>query len=148
MKLLPVKQTIEENTEFKDSVICQENGLMMTIQFFNKIGYNPPWIGYFAEKEGQLVGSAAFKGISKDNSVEVAYGVFEAFRSQGIGTEICQALVLLALKKDSTIRITARTLPEENHSTQILKKNGFKLLGTVWDEEDGNVWEWLYKKNN
>jgi hypothetical protein len=38
-------------------------------------------------------------------------------------------------------------LPEENASTSILKKNGFVMLGTVWDDEDGNVWEWGYKRH-
>ncbi len=145
MKLLSIKQTIEENSEFMANPSC-ENSLMMTIEFFNKIGYNPPWIGYYAEKNGQLVGSGAFKGISKDKTVEVAYGVFPSFQSQGIGTEICKELVLLALKTDATVTITARTLPEENHSAKILSKNGFELLGLIWDEEDGDVWEWIYKK--
>jgi [ribosomal protein S5]-alanine N-acetyltransferase len=52
---------------------------------------------------------------------------------------------LLAIATDSEIKITARILSEENASTGILKKNGFVLLGTIWDEEDGNVWEWEYK---
>jgi hypothetical protein len=35
-------------------------------------------------------------------------------------------------------------LPEENFSTKILKKNGFKFSGVVNDAEDGDVWEWIY----
>ncbi len=35
---------------------------------------------------------------------------------------------------------------EENHSAKILRKNGFELMGLIWDEEDGDVWEWVYKK--
>ena len=146
MKLLPIKQTFEENEAFKDNPDC-ENSLLATVEFFNRIGYNPPWIGYYAEKNGHLVGSAAFKGISKDNAVEVAYGVFPQCRSQGIGAEICRQLVLLALKTDSTVKITARTFSKENHSAKVLRKNGFELLGTIWDEEDGDVWEWVYKQD-
>ena len=145
MTLLPIQQTLEANQHFAEITDYQDI-LLQTIQFFNKIGYNPPWIGYFAEKDGLMVGSAGFKGISKDNVVEVAYGTFPQYRSQGVGTEICRQLVLLALKTDSNIKITARTLPEENHSAKILRKNGFELLGTIWDEEDGDVWEWGYKK--
>ena len=145
MKLLPIKQTFEENEAFKDNPDC-ENSLLATVEFFNRVGYNPPWIGYYAEKDGHLVGSAAFKGLSKGNVAEVAYGVFPAFQSQGIGTEICRELVLLALKTDPTVIITARTSPEENYSAKILRKNGFQLAGLIWDEEDGNVWEWIYQK--
>lgn len=145
MKLLPIKRTFEENLTFKDDPNCKDS-LMMIIDFFNKIGYNPPWIGYYAEKDGQLVGSAAFKGISNDKTVEVAYGVFPMFQSQGIGAEIGRQLVLLALETDPLVKITARTLPEENHSAKILRKNGFELMGLIWDEEDGDVWEWVYKK--
>ena len=145
MKLLPIKQTIEENAQFMENPDC-ENSLKMTIEYYNKIGYNPPWVGYYAEMDGQLVGSAGFKGLSKDNSAEIAYGVFPAFQSQGLGSEICRQLVLLALKSDLTVNLTARTLPEESHSTKILTKNGFKLIGLIWDEEDGDVWEWVYRK--
>jgi len=37
-------------------------------------------------------------------------------------------------------------LPENNASAGILKRNGFIMGGKVWDEEDGDVWEWFYKK--
>lgn len=36
----------------------------------------------------------------------------------------------------------SQTLPEENASTSILKKLGFRLVGTVEHPEDGPVWEW------
>jgi RimJ/RimL family protein N-acetyltransferase len=72
-----------------------------------------------------LVGSAAFKGKPKEGRVEIAYGVFPHYQNQGIGTEICGQLVLLALETDPTVIVTARTLPEENYSTRILRKNNF-----------------------
>jgi hypothetical protein len=39
----------------------------------------------------------------------------------------------------------ARTLPEENYSTKILRKNGFEWQGIVVDDDDGDVWEWEFK---
>ena len=77
--------------------------------------------------------------------MEISYGTFRKHQGRGIGTEICRQLVLLSHKTDPEIKITARTLPEENASTHVLMKNGFVLPGTVWDDEDGNVWEWEYK---
>lgn len=146
MKLLPVHKTIEENQAFKDNPDCHES-LMPSIEFFNKIGYNPPWIGYYAEKDGQLVGACAvFKKNPQEGLVEIAYGTFAQYQNQGIASEMCRQLVALTLETDSSLKITAHTLPEENYSTRILRKNGFELSGIIWDEEDGDIWEWVYKK--
>ena len=135
-----------ENEVFGINPLCQES-LYMTIDFYKKIGFVPPWIGYYVEQNDDLVGCAAFKGQPVNETVEIAYGTFEQYRKQGIGTEICKHLVGLSLKTDPFVRITARTLPEENFSTRILKKNNFIFTGTVNDTEDGEVWEWLYKVN-
>ena len=146
LELIPIKQTIEENQEFINIENGQEEGLYMTIEYYKAIGFNPPWIGYYAKINDSLVGSAGYKGQPVNNKIEIAYGTFPNFRKQGIGTEICKELVDLALKTDPSLIITARTLPENNYSTKILKKNNFKLVGTVWDKDDGNVWEWVYSK--
>ena len=145
MELVPVGPTIEENEVFTGNPDCNEH-LQMTIDYFNKIGYQPPWIGYYARHDGELVGSAAYKGQPIDGKVEIAYGTFERFRQQGIGTQIARKLTELALAFDPSVEITARTLPEDNFSTRILAKNGFKWIGTVEDPDDGEVWEWKYKK--
>jgi len=143
MRLVPIKQSVEENKEFLNEPGCTDI-INMTISYYKKIGFYPPWIGYLAKIHGNLVGSAGFKGRPVNNKIEIAYGTFPDFRMQGFGTEICKQLVNVALKADPTLIITARTLPENNFSTKILEKNGFKLSGTIWDEEDGNVWEWIY----
>ena len=144
MKLLPVKRTLEENNEFANNPLCNET-LGMCIEFYKRVGFSPPWICYYAEEDGVLVGSAAFKGQPMYNTVEIAYGTFEKHQQKGIGANICKQLVELSLATDSSVRITARTLPEKNYSTKILAKNNFVLLGPVIDPEDGEVWEWEYK---
>ena len=143
MNLLPISQTLAENAQFLNHPDC-EPGLQLTIEFFNKIGYNPPWIGYYAQLDGNLVGGCAFKGKPKNGRVEIAYGTFPQYQHQGVGVEMCRQLVLLALEADPTVTVTARTLPEESYSTRILRKNGFVHLGIIWDDEDGDVWEWEY----
>jgi len=40
------------------------------------------------------------------------------------------------------VLVCARTLPQASASTKILEKNGFTLIGTVIDPDDGEVWEW------
>ncbi len=144
MELIPIKKTIEENEEFLHNPDCSET-LHVTIGFFNKVGFEPPWIGYYAKKEGQLVGGCAFKGKPVNNQIEIAYGTFDRFGKQGIGAAMCGLLVELARKTDPTVKITARTLPVKNYSTRILEKNGFQLLGPILDPDDGEVWEWLFK---
>ena len=145
MTLLPIKQTLEENEVFAKNQLCNES-LGMCIEFYKRVGFNPPWICYYAEENGELVGNAAFKGKPINNTVEIAYGTMEAHRQKGVGTRICKQLVELSLTTDPSVSITARTLPEKNYSTRILEKNNFVLLGFVTDPEDGEVLEWEYKK--
>ena len=145
IELVPIQPTFEANTEFNSIPDCADT-LNVCIEYYKTIGFNVPWICYYARRDMELVGSAAFKGGPVDNKVEIAYGTIERFRSKGIGKEICRALVELALKTDPSVIITARTLPENGHSTKILERNGFKLLGMIWDKDDGDVWEWEYIK--
>lgn len=144
MKLLPIQPTLEQNQQFADDPFCREN-LQMSVEYYKTIGFNPPWICYYAEKNGQLVGNAAFKGQPVNGRVEIAYGTFQNFRNRGIGKEICKTLVDLSLQTDPSVRVTARTLPEKNHSTRILQANSFKYMGVVNDPDDGDVWEWEYQ---
>jgi len=94
----------------------------------------------------EIIGAGGYKGKPKDGKVEIAYGTFKKHEGQGIGTEICRQLVLLSLRTDPAIRITARTFQDGHASMGILKKNGFVCLGIVYDEDDGNVLEWELKR--
>jgi ribosomal-protein-alanine N-acetyltransferase len=145
MELLPIAPTLQENQPFIENPDCQEV-ISVTIDYFNKIGYASPWIGYFARMDNELVGSAGFKGAPKEGKVEIAYGTFPAYQRQGVGSQICCQLVQLALQTDPAVRITARTFEPDNYSARILKKNSFVCNGPVWDEEDGTVWEWAYQR--
>lgn len=143
LALLPIKEKLSDNPEFACITECVET-LEMTVQFFARIGYSHPWIGYFAVMDGKIVGTAAFKGRPLLGIVEIAYGTFESCRNQGIGTAICRSLVEVAMSTDPTVIVTARTLRKENFSTRILRKNNFVKTGVVRDPEDGKVWEWVY----
>ncbi len=144
MDLLVIDIDENKNTEFAKYKECRPV-LDVYPDYYRRVGFNPPWVGYFIRRGNELVGSGGFKGKPREGKVEIAYGTFKKFEGQGVGTEICRELVSLSLNTDPFIRITARTLPENHASAGILKKNGFVLLGLVWDEEDGNVWEWEYR---
>ena len=147
MKLLPIKRTLDENKDFVNHPLCNET-LGMCIEFYRKVGFNEPWICYYVEENGELVGSGAFKGKPLNNTVEISYVTFEKYQHKGIATKICRQLVELSKTADPSVRITARTLPEKNYSTRVLEKNRFQLLGFVTDPDDGEVWEWEYKEKH
>jgi RimJ/RimL family protein N-acetyltransferase len=146
MELVPIKQHLHENEEFAGHPDCSKN-LEMCVDFYKKIGFNPPWICYYVRLDGEYVAGFAFKGKPINNRVEIAYVVFEQHQHKGIGTRAAQTLVQLAAETDPDVIVTARTLPEENYSVRLLRKNNFRLLGTIVDEEDGEVWEWEYQKD-
>lgn len=146
MILLPIKEHLHENKEFLNHPDCMES-LEMCVDFYKRVGYNPPWICYYVQLDGQLVAAAAFKGQPVNNKVEIAYGTFPSFQNKGIGTRIAEMLVKLALKTAPNVRVTAQTLMEENYSSKILRKNNFVIIGTAIDEDEGEVWEWEYRRD-
>jgi RimJ/RimL family protein N-acetyltransferase len=147
MKLLPIEIDERLNESFNAKLDCKEI-LSVYPDYYKKVGFIKPWIGYFiTDEQDEIVAGGGYKGKPKDGKIEIAYGTFLKHERKGIATEVCRQLVLLALKTDKSVKITARTLPEHNASTRVLKRNGFELLGTVWDEDDGDVWEWEYKKS-
>lgn len=145
MTLLPIELDVSLNNIFSENPEC--TGILSVYpDYYYRVGFNKPWIGYFASIDGVgLIGCGGYKGQPQEGKVEIAYGTFKNFEGKGIGTEICRQLVLLSLQTDPSIRITARTLMETNGSTTVLARNGFKCLGIVFDKEDGDVWEWEYQ---
>lgn len=146
LAFLPIAESMEENQNFLSMPHCLET-LNMSVEYYHRIGYHPPWTGYFVQRGDLLVGSAGYKGPPRDGKIEISYGVFEPFQNQGIGALICRALTELALKSYPPVVVTARTLPENNFSSRILEKNGFRNMGIVIDPDDGPVWEWVYDKS-
>ena len=148
MKLLPIEKDETLNRRFTSTPECLEILTIFT-EHYKKAGFNKPWIAYFISNQNdEIIGGGGYKGKPKDNKIEISYGTFENYRGRGIGKEICKQLVLLALKTDPSVTITARTLPDNHASISVLKGNGFECLGTVYDEEDGEVLEWEFKKQS
>lgn len=146
LKRLTIHKEEKLNSRFNAIPECREI-LSVYPGFYERVGFNEPWVGYFFEDEhGEIKGCGGYKGKPCDGMIEIAYGTFKKYEGQGIATEICRQLVELAQQADPQVRITARTLPENNTSTRVLKRNGFEFNGEVYDEEDGNVWEWEIRK--
>ncbi len=141
--LAPIEREPEAHKRFAGCDACQEM-LKPTLEYYRKVGFASPWIGYFAFGNGQWVGTGAFKGAPQQGKVEIAYSTFPKHRHRGWGRAICAALLQIALQAKPIPAICARTRPELNFSTRILEANGFHWVGWVNDPEDGEVWEWIY----
>jgi RimJ/RimL family protein N-acetyltransferase len=114
----------------------------MTAQLYARSGFDPPWIGYVAVRDGAVVGTCAFKTAPRDDRVEIAYYTMPSHEGRGVGTAMARALIDIARRERPDITVTAQTLPEDNASTSILRKLGFAHAGLLHTAEDGDVWEW------
>jgi RimJ/RimL family protein N-acetyltransferase len=113
-----------------------------TVQLYQAVGYQPPWIGYLAIENNICVGTCGFKSPPQNDRVEIAYFTFPEHESRGVATRMAAELIRIAQSEMPAVTIAAQTLPQESASTSILKKLGFRLVGTVEHPEDGTVWEW------
>jgi len=105
-----------------------------------------PWTHGFAvvDRESHLiVGNVGFKGPPDDQGmVEIAYGIVPDYEGRGYATQAAALLVTFASANSDVTLIRAHTLPTNNASTHVLRKNGFEHIGEVIDPEDGLVWRW------
>lgn len=144
MDIRPI--TLQENKSNKEysSPDCQYL-LRMYDEFYPKIGFNLPWVGYFVVREDKIVGSCGFVGQPRDGKVEIAYWTFKEFEGQGVASFACKELVKITKQTDPSLIITAKTAPEKNASTKILENNNFELTEVVQDDEIGDAWLWMQK---
>ena len=116
--LLPIDVDETQNERFRDNPECVPV-LDVYPGYYKLIGFNKPWIGYFVSTDGsEIIGAGGYKGKPKEGKIEIAYGTFKQHECKGVGTEICRQLVLLALRTDPSLRITARTVSDNNASVQ------------------------------
>jgi ribosomal-protein-alanine N-acetyltransferase len=145
--LEPINTDEDKSKEIYSSEDCQLI-LKMYEDYYPKIGYNFPLVGYFVKRDEQIVGACGFIGPPVNNRVEIGYGTFKEFEGQGIAGFACKQLISIAKNTISNVIITAKTAPESNASTKILQRNGFVYSGIVQDHDIGDAWEWILKENN
>ena len=92
---------------------------------------------------GVTVGGCAFKGPpDAEGSVEIAYGIDEAYRCRGFATESASALAQFAWADERVHLVLAHTRSDNEASARVLAKCGFRFIGPVLDPEDGPVDRW------
>jgi RimJ/RimL family protein N-acetyltransferase len=91
----------------------------------------------------KLIGLVGYKGRPDEaGMVEIGYSLSTRYRLRGLATEAARSLVDHAFSYPEIKRVIAHTLPERNGSVRVLEKLGMKLVGTVIDPDDGEVWHW------
>jgi [ribosomal protein S5]-alanine N-acetyltransferase len=113
-----------------------------TVHLYEAGGFHPPWVGYLADRDGDIVGACAFKAPPRDGRVEIAYMTFPEFEGRGIASEMARQLVQFAVQALPGVVVVAQTAPEEGASTAILRKQGFSFEREVEHVDDGRVWQW------
>ena len=147
MELKPIPLHVNKSEEIYSSDNCQI--LLKTYdEYYPKIGYILPWVGYFVINKNKIVGACGFTGQPKEGKVEIAYWTFKEYEGQGISSFSCIELILISKQFDPAIIITAKTAPEHNASTKILQNNGFTFTEIVQDDEIGDAWFWILKIEN
>lgn len=114
-----------------------------TANLYEATGFHPPWIGYLADRDGDVVGACAFKSPPQDGRVEIAYMTFPEYEGRGIAAEMARQLVQVARGADPALTVIAQTLPHESASTAILRKQGFTFETEVQHPDDGLIWQWI-----
>jgi len=109
-------------------------------------GHHSEMINFNQETMQQVIQAAVDNAAGSKRwqmAIAKAKGEIES-KSRGIATRMGSELIRLALDKMPAVTVAAQTLPEENASTSVLKKLGFRLVGSVEHPEDGLVWEWKF----
>jgi RimJ/RimL family protein N-acetyltransferase len=74
--------------------------------------------------------------------VEIGYGIAPSFQGRGYASEAAQALLGFASRDPRVRTVRAHTLAQNNASTRVLEKSGFKKAGEMIDAENNLVWRW------
>ena len=112
-------------------------------EFYSRAAYEPPWIGYLAVLGETVVGGGGFVGPPELGRVEIAYFTLPEQEGRGHAGRTAAALVEVARAALPGIEVYAKTAPENGPSPAILRRLGFKLIGTAIDHEIGVAWAWL-----
>jgi [ribosomal protein S5]-alanine N-acetyltransferase len=82
------------------------------------------------EGPARVVGSVVFKGRPEDGIAEVAYGIEDSSRGQGLATEATRACVDWALAQPGITAVHATTFPWHHASLGVIRKLGMVQCGT------------------
>jgi len=147
MELVEISHNGSVDVAGLDFAAMAPEAFAATREMYALTGFVRPWIGYVAIEDGKAAGFCAFKSPPVGSRVEIAYNTFPECEGRGVATQMARMLMELAWQTNPALTVVAQTLPEEGASTAILRKLGFRLLGSVQHPTDGEVWEWSCNKS-
>lgn len=124
----------EEWTEYPEIILVA----------YDKLRNDPSMLGWFFylvvhQEDKRLIGAGGFKGRPDNNgTVEIGYEITPAYRDQGYGTELTQALVRFAFNHSYVQKVIAHTEEEYNAAVKVLQKSGMHFVG----EAPEQLWRW------
>jgi len=106
-------------------------------------GVDPAWFAHLLVDPGagEVVGFGGFTGPPVDGEVEVGYSVAPSRQGCGHATAAVRTWIAAAAAR-GVRRAVAHTLAEQNASTTVLARCGFRRVGEPFETEDGTVWRW------
>lgn len=91
-------------------------------------------------KDGPHIGELCFKGIDRAGTVEIGYGIDEAYQGSGYATEAVTAVVHWASEQENVKSIEAEAEEDNAASARVLQKAGFVPNGKMGNEGPRYVW--------
>ena len=129
-RLYIVPQSPEELNSLHDGEIDEElkqayREMMETMrQLPGREEWGTNWM--ICLSSGQTIGGFCFKGApDAGGSVEIGYGIDEAYRQKGYATEAVKGMVGWALGQNNVRQVVAQTEADNEVSRKVLLNNGF-----------------------
>lgn len=119
---------------------------------YEELKANPNGFGWWTYlfihvEDNVLIGTGGYKGRADESgTVEIGYAIVPAYRRRGLATEAARGFIDHAFSHVHIKRVDAHTLAERNASTRVLEKVGMKHVGTVTDQDHGEIWHWSLSK--
>lgn len=90
---------------------------------------------------GEVVGLCSYRRPPMNGEVEIGYGIADSRRLRGYATDAVRGVVALARASGLTA-LVADTAKNNGASGRVLEKNGFAIVGSRIDVEDGPITTW------
>lgn len=65
------------------------------------------------------------------------------FEGRGYAKQAVARMIEVAWQKDPTVSLSAKTAPNKNASTAILRSNGFRFSGETTEDDISLAWAWM-----
>jgi RimJ/RimL family protein N-acetyltransferase len=107
------------------------------------------FVSFALEFDGKLIGGIGLDPIIEDHKAEIGYALGKKYWNKGLMTEALKLVTDFGFKEFRLKRITAHVITKNKASAKVLKKNGYKLEGTLRKHnlKDGRFYDaWIYAK--